>query len=212
MARLRGPGGCPWDIDQDHQSIAQCLVDECSELLETIDKLDMEHMLEELGDVLLQVVFHAQMASEAGYFDFHKVAGELNEKLIRRHPHVFGDEDSKTPDQAFHHWEKIKAQEKRNHSRSNQIFKELPPSLPALLFAYDIYKRIQKEKLPTGDRVDQDAIDSLANELDEEAAGKLLFDLVAACRLKGIDPESAVRRHARRVQEETEILYQAQQP
>ena len=79
MARLRAPDGCPWDREQDHQSIAECLVDECSELLETIDRLDMDHMREELGEVLLQVVFHSQLARESGYFDFEAVAREIND-------------------------------------------------------------------------------------------------------------------------------------
>ena len=85
MARLRAPNGCPWDQEQDHQSIAECLVDECSELLETIDNLDMDHMKEELGDVLLQVVFHSQHAKESEHFDFEAVAREVNDKLIREH-------------------------------------------------------------------------------------------------------------------------------
>ena len=90
VAALRDPEtGCPWDIEQDHQSLAECLVDECCELLQTIDRVDMEHMEEELGDVLLQVVMHAQMANEAGHFDFDAVCKLVNENLIRLHPHVF---------------------------------------------------------------------------------------------------------------------------
>ncbi len=92
VAKLRDPdGGCPWDIEQTHQSITDCLIDECCELLQTIDRLDMDHMEEELGDVLLQVIFHAQIAKENGHFDFESVCSVLNEKLIRRHPHVFAD-------------------------------------------------------------------------------------------------------------------------
>ncbi|MBK1878141.1 MazG family protein [Pelagicoccus mobilis] len=206
MARLRGPGGCPWDMEQDHQSIAQCLVDECSELLETIDKLDMEHMREELGDVLLQVVFHAQLAKEAGHFDFEAVAAEINEKLVRRHPHVFGDMDLKDSEQVLAQWEKIKAGEKANKPKSDSQFKDLPPALPALMFAYDIFKQIKKKALPTGASVDMEAIEAMAAELDEEAAGHILFEISAACRLKGIDPESAVRKFARRVMAESEGL------
>lgn len=206
MARLRGPDGCPWDIEQDHQSIAQCLVDECSELLETIDKLDMEHMREELGDVLLQVVFHAQLAKEAGHFDFEAVAAEVNEKLVRRHPHVFGDIDLDNSDQVLHQWDQIKAEEKKTTPEQKSVFKNLPPTLPALLFTYDVFKQIQKRTLPVGESVDVEAIESMANELDEESAGHLLFEIAAACRLKGIDPESAARKFARRVMAETEAL------
>ena len=206
MARLRAPDGCPWDIEQDHQSIAQCLVDECSELLETIDKLDMEHMREELGDVLLQVVFHAQMAKEAGHFDFDAVAAEVNEKLIRRHPHVFGEVDLKTSAAVLHQWDQIKAQEKAQRPESASAFKDLPPALPSLLFAYDVFKQIKKKALPTGGSVDMAAIEAMAEELDEESAGHILFEIAAACRLKGIDPESAARKFARRVMAETDAL------
>lgn len=206
MARLRGPGGCPWDIEQDHQSIANCLVDECSELLETIDTLDMEHMREELGDVLLQVVFHAQMAKEAGYFDFEAVAAEINEKLVRRHPHVFGEVDLQDSEQVLHQWEAIKATEKSNKPKSASPFKDLPPSLPALMYAYDIFKQIKKRELPAGDSLDEEGIEAMATELDEESAGQILFEIAAACRVKGIDPESAARRYARKVKEEAEAL------
>ena len=112
MASLRAPNGCPWDLEQDHQSIAECLVDECSELLETIDNLDMDHMKDELGDVLLQVVFHSQLAKESEHFDFEAVAREVNDKLIRRHPHVFGDSLAEDSEQVLHQWEEIKAKEK----------------------------------------------------------------------------------------------------
>jgi XTP/dITP diphosphohydrolase/tetrapyrrole methylase family protein/MazG family protein len=206
MARLRAPDGCPWDLEQDHQSIAECLVDECSELLETIDTLDMDHMREELGDVLLQVVFHSQLAKESKHFDFEAVAKEVNDKLIRRHPHVFGDKPLYSSDQVLHQWDEIKAQEKKNKPVSESVFKDLPPSLPALMFAVDIFKQIEKKNLPTGELVERDSIAEMAESLDEETTGALLFEIAAACRTKGIDPESAVRRYARRVQDETEAL------
>ncbi|MBT6380637.1 MAG: MazG family protein [Opitutales bacterium] len=206
MARLRAPDGCPWDLEQDHQSIAECLVDECSELLETIDTLDMDHMREELGDVLLQVVFHSQLAKESKHFDFEAVAKEVNDKLIRRHPHVFGDKSLYSSDQVLHQWDEIKAQEKKNKPVSESVFKDLPPSLPALMFAVDIFKQIEKKDLPTGELVERDSIAEMAESLDEETTGALLFEIAAACRTKGIDPESAVRRYARRVQDETEAL------
>lgn len=205
MARLRGPGGCPWDIEQDHQSLAQCLVDECSELLETLDTLDMEHMREELGDVLLQVVFHAQMAKEAGHFDFDAVAAEINEKLVRRHPHVFGDMNLDNSEAVLKQWDAIKATEKNRYTKES-VFKDLPPALPSLLFAYDVFKQIKKKTLPVGASVDTEAIEAMAAELDEESAGHILFEIAAACRLKGIDPESAARKFARKVMAETDEL------
>lgn len=206
MARLRAPDGCPWDREQDHQSIAECLVDECSELLETIDRLDMDHMREELGDVLLQVVFHSQLARESGHFDFEAVAREINDKLIRRHPHVFGEGSLDTSDQVLHQWDAIKALEKKNVPQTDSVFKDLPPSLPALMFAVDIFKQIQKKELSTGPLVDRESIQTMADSMDEETAGALLFEVAAACRSKSIDPESALRRYVRAVQYETEAL------
>src|SRR5690606_8208392 len=147
MARLRAPDGCPWDREQTHQSIARCLVEECAELLDTIDRMDMDHMREELGDVLLQVIFHAQMAEEAGHFSFEDVAAEINEKLVRRHPHVFGSVCLGDSDQVLKQWEEIKAQEKANHPAAQGLFKDLPPSLPALLYAWDFVKQLQKKEM-----------------------------------------------------------------
>lgn len=197
VARLRGPGGCPWDIEQDHQSLCACLVDECAELLDTIDRLDFEHMREELGDVLLQVVMHAQMAAEEGRFDFDDVARDINEKLVRRHPHVFGDLDLADSEAVLRNWEKIKAEEKRNGQRplEDGPFKHLPPQLPALRHAVDVYKQTVKKQLPVAGEFEPAAIASLADGLNEDAAGRALFELAAACRDAGIDPESALRRH-----------------
>ena len=115
MARLRAPDGCPWDQDQTHQSIARCLVEEASEVLEAIDREDTDLLREELGDLLLQVVFHAQIEEEAERFDLEDVAREISEKLIRRHPHVFGDPRDKEEDAGavIDRWEKIKAEEKK---------------------------------------------------------------------------------------------------
>jgi MazG family protein len=207
VARLRGPGGCPWDQEQDHQSLAVCLVEECCELLDTIDRLDFAHMREELGDVLVQVVFHAQLAEEAGRFDLEAVAREINDKLVRRHPHVFGEGRLDTAAQVIDQWEQIKATERKNGSppaEGAKLFKSLPPRLPGLLFAHDVFKQIEKRQLPAGDAYDRTAIARQAEGLDEAAAGRALFALAAACRLAGIDPESAVRREARRVMETLE--------
>lgn len=204
VARLRAPGGCPWDIEQTHQSLCDCLVEEVAELLETIDRLDMPHMREELGDLLLQVVMHAQMAEEAGYFDLEAVAAEINEKLIRRHPHVFGDLDLADSDAVLQNWDRIKAEEKKNGVQSEGLFKHLPPRLSALLTARDVFKQIHKKQLPAPASVDQNAIEALSARLSEEEAGKRLFELAAACRLAGIDPESALRRFTQTVQDQTE--------
>lgn len=114
MARLRAPDGCPWDQEQTHASLVRCLIDEVSELIDTIDRDDLPHMREELGDVLIQIVFHSQIAAEQGQFTFDDVARDINEKLIRRHPHVFGSGKLETSEQVIVEWEKIKAAEKKN--------------------------------------------------------------------------------------------------
>jgi XTP/dITP diphosphohydrolase/tetrapyrrole methylase family protein/MazG family protein len=207
MAKLRAPDGCPWDREQTHQSLARCLIDECSELLDTIDRSDYPHMREELGDVLLQVVFHAQLAAERGDFTFDDVAREINDKLIRRHPHVFGNTaTAENATQVIEVWEKIKAGEKAALGKTeSSVFKKLPPRLPALMFAEEVAKRIAKQKLPAEGVVDQAAIDGRAAKLTEAEAGRALYELAAACRQRGLDPEMALRRECDRVMREVEV-------
>jgi len=203
VAKLRDPEtGCPWDIEQSHQSITDCLIDECCELLQTIDRLDMEHMEEELGDVLLQVIFHAQIAKENGHFDFDSVCEVLNDKLVRRHPHVFGDEkDLKTSESVLDRWELIKANEKKRGLLASGVFKDLPPQSPALTFAEDIHKQIVKKSIDASEFYNKDSIAKLIDTtaIDPSAVGKLLFNLVAWCKDNKIEPESALRRYAQSV-------------
>jgi MazG family protein len=199
VARLRAPGGCPWDREQTHQSICDCLIEEVSELLDTIDRNDMAHMREELGDLLLHVVMHAQMAEEKDHFDLEEVAKDINEKLIRRHPHVFGHMDLGTSDEVLEVWDKIKASEKKNGPTNIGVFKELPTRLPALLFAREVYKQIVKKNLDAASVLDENYINSLSDGLSEETAGRMLFEMAAACRQAKIDPESALRRHSQNV-------------
>jgi MazG family protein len=210
MARLRAPDGCPWDREQTHQTLARCLIDECSELLDTIDRHDIPHMREELGDVLIQVVFHAQLAAERGDFDFDDVAREINEKLVRRHPHVFGDHAKLgTADEVITKWEQIKATEKKNGPAQGGVFKEMPPRLPALMFAEAVMKQIEKKSLPAEPAVDRTAVARDAAGLTEAAAGKRLFELAAACRQAGIDPEMALRKECDRVMRDVESRVQS---
>ena len=200
VAALREPEtGCPWDVEQDHQSIAECLVDECCELLQTIDRLDMKHMEEELGDVLLQVVMHAQMAQEAGHFDFDAVCNLVNEKLVRRHPHVFGTGALGDSEAVLVQWDQIKAEEKKRGPKQLGRFKDLPLQLPALMYAKDVFKQIQKQSMDVSRLVDLDAIQAQADALDEAQLGQQLFEIAAACRGRGIDPESALRRYTQNV-------------
>lgn len=196
IARLRGPGGCPWDQEQTHGTLVRCLIDEVSELIDTIDRLDFPHMREELGDVLIQVIFHAQLAEEAGHFDLEAVAREVNDKLIRRHPHVFGEGRLDTSDQVITQWEAIKAQEKKTSPPASGVFKSLPPRLPALMFAEAVWKQIDKQDLPVANAVDAAQVKALGAQLDDALLGRMLFELTAAARAQGLDPEDALRRHA----------------
>lgn len=196
MARLRGPDGCPWDREQTHQTLCEPLIDETCELLDTIDRGDSEHMCEELGDVLLQVVFHACLAEEKGEFSFDDVARGINEKLVRRHPHVFGDRKLDDAEAVLRQWEQIKAAEKKNGPPNNGLFKRLPPRLPALMFAVKIEKQIQKKGLEPESVKDSVQPGDPVGQLDEASAGEQLYALACACQSAGIDPESALRKYA----------------
>lgn len=201
MARLRGKNGCPWDQEQTHASLVRCLIDEASELIDTIDRNDYPHMREELGDVLIQVVFHACIAEEKGQFNFDDVARDINDKLIRRHPHVFGTGKLDTSEQVIAEWEKIKATEKKNGPARGGagVFKEMPPRLPALMWAEAVWKQIEQKSLPAEGVVDTAQVRALGRELDEAALGRMLFELAAAARAKGLDSEAALRLHATKV-------------
>ena len=204
IARLRAPDGCPWDQEQTHASLVRCLIDEVSELIDAIDRGDLPHMREELGDVLIQIVFHAQLAAEQGAFTLEDVAREVNEKLVRRHPHVFGAAKLGTSEQVLVQWEQIKALEKKNGPVSSGIFKELPARLPALMFAEAVCKQIDKKLLPTEGVVDQAQVRALGAKLTESELGKLLFEVTAAARINGLDPEGALRLHATKVMRDVE--------
>ena len=209
MARLREPGGCPWDQEQTHATLVRCLIDEVSELIDTIDRGDYPHMREELGDVLIQIVFHARIAEECGQFNFDDVAREINEKLVRRHPHVFGAGKLDTSEQVLAQWEVIKAGEKKNGPVASGVFKELPPRLPALMFAEAVWKQIEKKKFPAGDCVDAAQVAALGQHLDEATLGRMLFEIAAASRAKGLDPEGALRLHTTKVMRDVEQRIQS---
>jgi uncharacterized protein YabN with tetrapyrrole methylase and pyrophosphatase domain len=148
MARLRSPTGCPWDREQDHQSLRWHAVEEVYELLDAIESRDDHELEEELGDLLLQVVFHCQLAKERGAFNFEQVAQHITDKLIRRHPHVFGRLKVKTVDQVWANWEKIKRAEKQGTHRARpSALDGIPGHLPALLRAEKLVKKARRAKL-----------------------------------------------------------------
>ena len=151
MARLRSPGGCPWDREQDHMALRWHAVEEVYELLDAIESGDDHELEEELGDLLLQVIFHCQLARERGAFDFEKVARYIADKLIRRHPHVFGNVRVKDVDQVWTNWEKIKRAEKHGtrHARLSAL-DGIPRHLPALLRTGKLVKKAHKAKLLAG--------------------------------------------------------------
>ncbi|MFA5257532.1 MAG: MazG family protein [Opitutales bacterium] len=201
VERLRAPDGCPWDREQTHRSLCRCLQEETAELLDTIDDADMAHMREELGDVLLQVIMHAQIASESGHFDIDDVAAEINEKLIRRHPHVFSDAKADTTEEVLVKWDQIKATERKypmNSSNSSVSLKRPPRHLTTLLYADELLKQLAKIHY-TPSRLDEDRIRGMAEEMDEDQAGLKLMELVAACRKAKIDPEAALRRFSHKI-------------
>jgi XTP/dITP diphosphohydrolase/tetrapyrrole methylase family protein/MazG family protein len=164
-------------------------------------------MREELGDVLIQVVFHALLAEEAGQFNFDDVARDINTKLIRRHPHVFGASALTTTDQVLAQWDQIKAAERAKAGRppeSAAVFKEMPPRLPALMLAEATWKQIEKKNLPADGAVDTAQVQALGRQLTEESLGRMLFEIAAAARVRGLDAEGALRRHTDQVRREVE--------
>lgn len=148
MARLRAPNGCPWDREQDHRSLRWHAVEEVYELMDAIDTGDDHEMEEELGDLLLQVVFHCQLARERGAFNFERVTRHLVTKLVRRHPHVFGNTKVRDVDQVWANWEKIKRAEKQGTHRARpSALDGIPKHLPALLRAEKLVKKARRAKL-----------------------------------------------------------------
>jgi len=209
MEILRSPGGCPWDREQDHMSLRECLLEEAYEVLEAIEEEDPDMLCEELGDLMLQAVFHAQMASEHGAFDMLDVTTGICRKLIRRHPHIFGDVCADTAEKVVANWEQIKRGE-QGLTTYTQVLRHVPSTLPALMEAY----KVQKKAARAG--FDWDAIDGAMEKVTEEweevaqayraqrkealegELGDLLFAVVNVCRFLGIQPELALRATTRK--------------
>jgi len=201
MAKLRSPEGCPWDREQNHQSIKAQLIEECYELVEAIETNDSALMKEELGDVLLHVVFHCQLGREDGVFDFNSVAEGICEKLVRRHPHVFGTETLGTSQEVLVAWQELKKKEKPER---DSVLAGVPKPLPALMRGQEIQKKAARvgfdwsSPQPVLAKVYEElgeVEDAIAkNEGVEEEIGDLFFAAVNLARHHGIDAEFACRR------------------
>lgn len=199
VARLLGPGGCPWDRAQTHASLMKYLLEESYELFDAIDREDDEAMKEELGDVLLQVVLHAGIAQGRGAFDLEAVAQAEAEKLIRRHPHVFGDVHAPDADTVLRNWDQIKRAEHGDRS----ILSGVPKAMPALLRAMEVSKRAARAGFDWPDvesiwdkfNEEKSEFQEAASTSSEEAEfGDMLFALVNIARWRGVDPEQALQR------------------
>ncbi|NMA98966.1 MAG: nucleoside triphosphate pyrophosphohydrolase [Phyllobacteriaceae bacterium] len=211
MAALRNPdGGCPWDLEQDFRSIRHYTIEEAYEVADAIEREDFGDLREELGDLLLQPIYHAQMASEAGHFDIGDVIYSITDKLIRRHPHVFGDTEAGNSAASEQRWEAIKAQERaakaaRKGDEEPSILDDVPQVLPALARAEKLTKRVAKVGFDWPDlpAVREKITEELAEVAEAEASGDadalreeigdLLFAVANLARKAGVDPEAALR-------------------
>jgi tetrapyrrole methylase family protein/MazG family protein len=204
MHRLRSPGGCPWDAEQTHESLKRYLLEECYEVIEAIDQKDPEHLKEELGDLMLQPVFHAAIAAEKGEFTLDDVIDAICDKLVRRHPHVFGDQVVKTAGEQVEKWEQIKKAEKGEERQS--ALAGVPPQLPALMKAQKITEKAARVGFDWEhvDQVFAKVLEEL-HEFEETMAegdqarmeaelGDLLFATVNLGRFLSLNPEEALRK------------------
>jgi MazG family protein len=194
MARLRSPTGCPWDREQDHKSLRFHAVEEVYELMDAIEAGDDHEMREELGDLLLQIVFHCQLAKERGAFDFEQVARHITDKLVRRHPHVFGETKVKNVDEVWANWEQIKRAEKHGtrHARPSAL-DGIPKHLPALLRAEKLVKKARKAGLLSAQQ--QTRRKETKTKLAED-----LFSFAESAQRRGWSAEELLRAEVKRIE------------
>ncbi len=193
VKRLRAPGGCPWDREQTHLSVRGHLVEECAELLEALDNEDSDATREELGDVLMHILLHSEIESERGNFDFYDVARSLAEKLVRRHPHVFGGNSAKNSDDVLKIWQDVKSKEKKPRAVGG-LFEGIPPQLSALRYAYDIAKKAPPEVL------DKALARAKKNSPDgNPGSGAEMFEIVRKAVQSKTEPESALRDYIKEI-------------
>jgi MazG family protein len=199
MHRLRAPGGCPWDAEQTHASLVPNLIEEAYETVDTIQRGDHDHLKEELGDLLLQVIFHSELAEEAGHFNLDDVARGISDKLVRRHPHVFALSNAATSDAVLQQWDEIKRAEKGDEEQP--YLHGIGKGLPALLRASKLQKKAAKVGFDWPDESGvlakvREEIDELQSAIDagdstkaNEELGDLLFSVVNLARFRKLDPE-----------------------
>lgn len=190
MATLRAPGGCPWDRAQTHQSLTKYAIEEAHEVAEAAESGTPHDLCEELGDLLLQVLFHAEIAQENGDFTLDDIAGGLVEKLVRRHPHVFGDQQAETAQQVERNWAEIKQQE---NPRAHPL-QGIPTALPALMRAQKVISRAQRADLPVSSHLDPGQQEHSSPDHD---IGQELLSLVGRAHAQGVDAEQELRRATR---------------
>ena len=199
---LRAPGGCPWDREQTHQSLRQYLLEETYELLEAIDAKDDAKMMEELGDLLLQVAMHAEIAAEEGRFDAAKVSEAVAAKMVKRHPHVFGDKTVANADEVLRNWEHQKISEAREAGNEESVVDRVPSTLPALAWTLGLQKRAARVGFDfASPSAAAESVGEEARELAEvadrdrafEEMGDLLFAVVSLARTMKLNPEDALR-------------------
>ena len=206
--RLRAPGGCPWDREQTHESLRPYLLEETYELLEAIDSGDDAKMREELGDLLLQVAMHAEIADEEGRFDAKQVSEAVAAKMVKRHPHVFGDVSVANADEVLRNWEHQKMQESRKAGNDESVVDRVPETLPALAWALGLQKRAARVGFDfstpsaAAESVAEEARELAADAGDRDRAfeemGDLLFAIVSLARSLKVNPEDALRVAGRR--------------
>jgi uncharacterized protein YabN with tetrapyrrole methylase and pyrophosphatase domain len=194
MARLRSPTGCPWDREQDHKSLRFHAVEEVYELMDAIEAGDDHEMLEELGDLLLQIVFHCQLAKERGAFDFDQVARHITDKLVRRHPHVYGETKVKSVDEVWANWEQIKRSEKQGtrHARPSAL-DGIPTHLPALLRAEKLLKKARKAGLLSAQK-------QVRRKQTKTKLARDLFALAESAQRRGWSAEELLRAEVQRTE------------
>lgn len=228
MRKLRGPGGCPWDREQTNESLKSDLVEEAYEVIDAIECGEASALQEELGDLLLQVVFHAQICSESGMFEFSNVADGIADKLVRRHPHVFGEVEVSGAGEVLQNWDAIKKTEKQEGDKPASIVAGIPRHLPALQKAYQVQKRAARAGFDWA-HID-DVFDKLHEEMDElkeairrqhepnirEELGDLLFSVVNVSRFLGHNPEELldqnIKKFIRRFQRVEDLVHAAGRP